>query len=95
MKTSGTPVATWHPEMVHDTPSLALADEELWRLSTVVAKTGVPRSAIYRQMATGAFPRPRRISDRAVAWLRSDVVIWMREPPVATAAETVDCDGDA
>ena len=60
------------------------ADDELWRLETVTAKTGLGKSMIYRKLHAGTFPRPRRVGDRAIAWLRSDIVQWMHELPVAT-----------
>ena len=59
-------------------------DDELWRLDTVTAKTGLGKSMIYRKLHAGTFPRPRRVGDRAIAWLRSDIVQWMHELPIAT-----------
>lgn len=39
----------------------------------------VPVSAatLWRMVKDGTFPRPRRISQRAVAWQRSDVEQWI------------------
>jgi prophage regulatory protein len=51
--------------------------KKLIRLPKVEDMTGLCRSAIYDQMDRGIFPRPLRISARAVAWRESDVLEWM------------------
>ncbi len=70
-------------------------DDELWRLETVTAKTGLGKSMIYRKLHAGTFPRPRRLGDRAVAWLRSDVVQWMHALPVASTQEAIGVRADS
>ncbi len=47
------------------------------RRPEVELRTGLSRSAIYARMASGEFPRPRRIGKRAVGWLESDVELWL------------------
>jgi prophage regulatory protein len=47
------------------------------RLPAVIARVGMKRSWIYREIAEGRFPAPRRIGPRTVGWLRSDVVAWV------------------
>ncbi|UVE18334.1 AlpA family phage regulatory protein [Pseudomonas sp. LS44] len=42
--------------------------DEIWRLPTVMAKTGYKRSSIYEYMARGEFPLCHRISRRSVGW---------------------------
>ena len=54
----------------------------LLRRPEVEARTGLSRSTIYSMMAKGAFPRPRRIGVRAVAWDEADIENWL-----ATRAE--------
>ncbi|RZI38686.1 AlpA family phage regulatory protein, partial [Herbaspirillum sp. HC18] len=49
------------------------ADDELWSLKTVVAKTCLSRSSIYSYVELGLFPRQRRLGPRRVGWLASQV----------------------
>lgn len=56
----------------------------LLRMPTVVRLTGLGRSTIYRLMATEAFPRPVRLSARAVAWRRDEVTRWSEARAPAT-----------
>ena len=51
--------------------------EALLRLAAVERMTGLSSSTIYRMMPEGRFPRPRRVGERAVAWLRSELVAWI------------------
>lgn len=69
--------------MVND---LSPLDEALWRLPTVIERTGLSSAEIDRKERDGSFPERRRIGDRAVAWLASEVVGWMREQPKAKNA---------
>jgi prophage regulatory protein len=43
----------------------------------VRARTGLSRSTIWRLERQGAFPRHRRISRNAVAWVEDEVAAWM------------------
>lgn len=47
------------------------------RLPAVIERTGLGRDSIYRGAKRGTFPKPHRISDRASAWLESDVSAWI------------------
>lgn len=58
-------------------------DEALWRLPTVLERTGLSESEILRKEQENAFPPRRRIGERAVAWLASEVIQWMRDRPLA------------
>jgi prophage regulatory protein len=53
-------------------------DERLLRLPRVIDRTGLPRSAIYDAIERGEFPKPVRISVRAVAWVESEIEAWLR-----------------
>lgn len=64
-----------------DAPSAL--DEAFWRLPAVLERTGLSESQILRMEQESAFPRRRRIGDRAVAWLASEVIQWMRDRPLA------------
>ena len=57
--------------------------EKLHRRSEVQYLTGLSGSTIYRLMAQGKFPRPKRIGAKAVAWTDSGLSKWMDERETA------------
>ena len=59
--------------------------EQLLRRKSVEVKTGLSRAHIYRLMSDGKFPRPYKLSARAVAWKLSEIEEWQasRERTVA------------
>ncbi len=60
----------------------AMADKYL-RRPAVQELTGLSRSTIYDLMAKAQFPRPVKLTQRAVAWSESKIVEWL-ESRVAT-----------
>lgn len=54
--------------------------ECLLRIRTVLAKTGLSRSTLYRKMEAGKFPRQIKIAERCCAWRSSAVDAWLRDP---------------
>lgn len=49
------------------------------KLKEVMQKTALSRSAIYRKMNDGEFPKSISLGDRAVAWVEGEVDEWMEE----------------
>ena len=49
---------------------------EFLRMPSVIRRTGLARSTIYRLIAERKFPVPVRLADRAVAWRRVDLEQW-------------------
>lgn len=47
------------------------------RLAEVEETTGLKKSAIYALMSMGEFPRPYKLSERAVGWKQSEIEEWM------------------
>lgn len=47
------------------------------RRPEVEALTGIPRSTLYAKIASGDFPAPIKIGQRAVGWLESEVHEWL------------------
>lgn len=45
--------------------------------------TALSRSTIYRLMDAGEFPRPIRLTKKAVAWSEADILDWLASRPVA------------
>lgn len=62
-----------------------MADKHL-RRPAVEQLTGLSRSTIYALVAKGAFPRPVRLTAKAVAWPESTVTEWLAQRPTTEAA---------
>jgi prophage regulatory protein len=61
--------------------------ERIIRLKTVLARTGLSRSTIYRKIAEGTFPSQLRISTNGAGWKESDINRWVADPPRWRAGE--------
>lgn len=51
--------------------------EVVLREKKVIDITGLSRTTIWRQEREGKFPRRIKISERAVWWLKSDILNWL------------------
>ena len=56
------------------------APDRIIRLKTVLARTGLSRSTIYRKMAEGTFPARLKISTNGTGWRESDIDRWVSNP---------------
>mgnify|MGYP000435619242 FL=1 len=54
--------------------------DRIVRLNTVLARTGLSRSTIYRKIAEGTFPAQLRISVNGAGWKESDIDRWVADP---------------
>ncbi|WP_313809360.1 AlpA family phage regulatory protein [Sphingobium sp.] len=54
--------------------------ERIIRLKTVLARTGLSRSTLYRKIAEGSFPRQVPISVHGAGWHESAVSRWIADP---------------
>ena len=54
--------------------------DRIIRLKTVLARTGLSRSTIYRKIAEGTFPRQMKISANGAGWHESDINRWIAYP---------------
>ena len=54
--------------------------DRILRLKTVLDRTGLSRSTMYRKMQNGTFPPNLRISARCAGWRESAVNEWLRNP---------------
>ncbi|ATY30944.1 helix-turn-helix transcriptional regulator [Sphingomonas psychrotolerans] len=54
--------------------------DRILRLKTVLERTGLSRSTMYRKMQNGTFPRNLQISMRCTGWRESAVNEWIRNP---------------
>ncbi len=52
--------------------------QQIIRRSELEKVTGLPRSTIYSKIAKGEFPKPIKLSERAVGWLEQDIADWQK-----------------
>jgi prophage regulatory protein len=56
------------------------APDRIVRMKTVLARTGLSKSTIYRKIAEGTFPAQLRISVHGRGWRESDLNRWIADP---------------
>lgn len=66
------------PDTSDARPVSPTAPLRLLRFPAVRERTGLSRSTIWRLERRGEFPRHRRISANAVAWVEEEVADWIR-----------------
>jgi prophage regulatory protein len=54
--------------------------DRIIRIRTVLARTGLSRSTLYRKMDEGTFPRQVRISVHGAGWRESAINRWIKDP---------------
>ncbi|WP_333606216.1 helix-turn-helix transcriptional regulator [Novosphingobium sp.] len=54
--------------------------DRIIRLKTVLARTGLSRTTLYRKMGEGTFPRQVKISVHGAGWHESAVNRWVADP---------------
>jgi len=54
--------------------------DRIIRLKTVLARTSLSRSTIYRKMVEGTFPAKLKISTNGTGWKESDINRWIAYP---------------
>lgn len=54
--------------------------DRIIRLKTVLARTGLSRSTIYRKIRNGSFPAQEKISIRSSGWRESAINEWVADP---------------
>jgi prophage regulatory protein len=65
----------------------ANSPERILRLKSVLERTGLSRSTLYRKIQLGTFPKQLRISTRCAGWRESDVDSWLRNPVFYSTAD--------
>ncbi|HEX8127053.1 MAG TPA: AlpA family phage regulatory protein [Allosphingosinicella sp.] len=71
-------------------PTRSIADQEvlmstnspgrILRLKSVLERTGLSPSTLYRKIQLGTFPKQLRISTRCAGWRESEVDAWVNNP---------------
>ena len=59
--------------------------ERLLKLGDIERMTGLSKMTIYRLRSSGQFPPGIRVGDRAVRWLESELVEWLKTRPRTAA----------
>lgn len=54
--------------------------DRIVRMNTVLARTGLSKSTIYRKIAEGTFPPQLKISTNGAGWRESDINRWVADP---------------
>ena len=54
--------------------------DRIIRLKTVLFRTGLSRSTIYRKIAEGTFPAQLKISTNGAGWHESEFNRWIADP---------------
>ena len=54
--------------------------DRILRIKTVLERTGLSRSTLYRKIDRGHFPRQVKISERCAGWRESAGREWMHNP---------------
>ncbi|WP_419808604.1 helix-turn-helix transcriptional regulator [Sphingomonas sp.] len=67
--------------MTSDTP------DRILRLKTVLERTGLSRSTLYRKVEARTFPKQIKISTRCAGWRESAVKAWLHNPMFYSADE--------
>ena len=67
------------------------SSDKILRLKTVLDRTGLSRSTIYRKIAEGTFPPQLKIGVHGAGWHESAIDRWVANP----AAYRPDNDNDA
>jgi prophage regulatory protein len=47
------------------------------RMPEIQNRTGLSKTHIYRLIKLGQFPKPFKLSERAIAFLESDIDLWL------------------
>lgn len=56
------------------------SSEKIIRLKTVLDRTGLSRSTLYRKIAEGTFPAQLKISVHGAGWHESAIERWVSNP---------------
>ncbi len=54
--------------------------DRIVRMNTVLARTGLSKSTIYRKIIEGTFPPRIKISVNGAGWRESDINRWVADP---------------
>ena len=59
---------------------MAIEKDRIIRLPTVLDRTGLSRSTLYRKIEAGRFPKQVAISIHGAGWYESQINRWIADP---------------
>ena len=62
-----------------------MMEQGIFRLGDVMVQVGLRKSQIYKMIGAGDFPRPVKLTNKAVGWHRKDIDDWLTSRPRAGA----------
>ncbi|WIA62557.1 AlpA family phage regulatory protein [Stenotrophomonas sp. BIO128-Bstrain] len=80
---SSIPANNWALHSYPTDGSRTYPPDTMLRLNQVCEITGKKKSSLYKAIADGEFPEPKKIGKRAVAWSANVVFQWVAERPSA------------
>jgi prophage regulatory protein len=63
--------------------------DRILRIKTVLERTGLSRSTMYRKMQNGTFPKNVQISTRCTGWRESAIAEWLNNPMFYSTSEGI------
>ncbi len=66
------------------------APDRIIRIKTVLDRTGLSRSTLYRKISIGAFPRQLKLGEHSAGWRESSVNEWIRNPMLYVDKDHID-----
>ena len=67
--------------------------EKILRMRTVLERTGLSRSTLYRKMRSGTFPNQVQLSEHCCGWRESAVNRWIADPMSYREEQSVSAPG--
>jgi prophage regulatory protein len=68
------------PQPSTDVPiDVVQAKSRLIRLPEVIKRVGLSRSAIYKRMSEGKFPRSRSLGPKCAVWVEAEIDAWITQ----------------
>ena len=61
-----------------------ISSDKILRMRTVLERTGLSRSTVYRKVQDGTFPPKVKLSEHCCGWRESELNRWMTDPPSYT-----------
>jgi predicted DNA-binding transcriptional regulator AlpA len=68
--------------------------DRILRRSEVAVRCGFSESTLQRQVKSGIFPQPQRLSPGVIGWRSSTVRTWLRSRPPTTKLEEIERDDE-
>jgi prophage regulatory protein len=63
--------------------------DRVLKMPDVIAVTGLRRTSIYNLVNSGRFPKPIKLSERAIGWLATEITAWQQARAAARDTEAV------